>query len=344
MSRYIIFIIVSLFFFGNTFGQPDEKETAKLFQTDDKLPKQQDFSAIDNYVLGLKNRKKMSEEELVALITKQSQTKTEKARAIFIWIADNIAYDTSYKITSKEDALKQGKGVCQAYSGIFQSFCETAGLEVITISGESKQYYYKQPSDLDKGGHAWNAVKTENDRWMLVDATWGAGHVMNKVFTHQLTTYWFDPVPEIYIFSHFPKEENQQFLNKPVGRDDFLAMPPPYPNVCLWGFNPHALLAYFLKNKKASFPEMYSLEVTWKINTMPVCYELKKGKSYKFEFILPENEDVAIIFNNKDWVRFEKDGDKYTAVFTPEKKGTAVVAVKQNTGKFGGVFKYEVID
>jgi len=323
-------------------AQPSQSEAAKLFQPATRQSSLTDFSKIDNYVLGLKTKKNITEAELVNLITQQSQTKMEKARAIFIWLANNIAYDTNYKITSKDEALKQGKGVCEAYSGLFKSFGELAGLEVVTVSGDTKKIYYRQPSDLDKGGHAWNVVKMDDGRWMIVDATWGAGHVNNRVFTRKLSEHWFDPSPEIFIFTHFPKEENWQLLKKPVTRDEFLRMPPLQPELVSWGFNPEATLSYFIKTKDASFPEQFSIDLNGTINMMPVCNELKAGKSYKFEFVLPHNEAVAIVYNNKDFVFFEKDGDKFSLSYTPEKKGQALLVVKLPNGKFGGVFKYEV--
>ena len=328
--------------FHTVIGQTAANKSAMVFQN--IIQSQHDFSDVDNYVHSLKMKKKVSETEMVTLITQKSQTKTEKARAIFIWIADNIAYDTSYKISSKEEALKQGKGVCEAYSGLYKSFCELAGLEVVTISGDSKQYYYKKPSDLDRGGHAWNAVKVEGDRWMLVDATWGAGHVNNKIFTRRLATYWFDPAPEIYIFSHLPKEDQWQLLNKSISRETFLKLPPLMPNLATWGFNPKATLAYYLKERDASFPETYSVDMTWTIHQMPLCSSLKKGKSYEFVFELPQNEDVAVVSNDKDWHHFRQNGNKYVLSFVPEKKGHAIVFVKEPDGKFGGVFRYEVKD
>ena len=323
-------------------AQPSQSEAVKLFQQAEKQPSQVDFSKIDNYVLGLKTKKNITEAELVKIITQQSQTKMEKARAIFIWIANNIAYDTGYKITSKEEALRQGKGVCEAYSGLFKSLGELAGLEVTTVSGESKQYYYKQPSDLDKGGHAWNVVTADDGRRVIVDATWGAGHVRNRIFTRKLSVHWFDPSPEIFIFTHFPKEENWQLLEKPVTREKFLRMPPLQPQLVAWGFNPRATFSYFTNAKNTSFPDQLSFDVTWKINMMPVCSELKAGKSYDFVFVMPQNNEIAIVFNNKDFVFFEKDGDNFLMTYTPEKKGQASLAVKRPDGKFEVIFRYDV--
>ena len=338
----VTIFLTSFVFLASLPAQPLPDEAAKLFSLPGNQVAPPDFSKIDAYVLGLKIKKNTPAKEMVALITQQSQTGVEKARAIFIWIANNIAYDTSYKIRSMEDAMKQGKGVCEAYSGMFQSFGELAGLEVVTIAGDSKQYFYKRPSDLDKGGHAWNAVKVDDRRWIIVDATWGAGYVKDKKFTRKLSDHWFDPKPEIFIFTHFPKEEKWQLLNKPVARDEFLRLPPLSPELVTWGFNPVATFQYFINNKNASFPDQFSIDVTWKMNMMPVCDELKTGKSYVFDFVLPQNNEIAIIVNNKDLVPFERNGDRFSLTFTPSSKGTAILAVKLPTGKYGGVFKYNV--
>ena len=337
--KFFAILLASTVFMRILPAQPPPAEAVKLFQPVAATP---DFSKIDNYVLGLKTQRNISEAELVKVIMQQSQTKIEKARAIFIWIANNIAYDTNYKVRSKDDALKQGKGVCEAYSGLFKSMGELAGLEVVVVSGDTKQYFYKKPSDLDQGGHAWNMVKIDDGRWLIVDATWGAGHVNGKTFTRKLSVHWFDPKPEIYIFTHLPSEDKWQLLKKPVTRDEFLRLPPLSPELATWGFNPDATFSYFAKTKNASFPDQFSIDMTWKINMMPVCNELQVGKSYKFEFELPQNEEVAIVSNNKDWHRFQQDGAKFSVTFTPETKGQAVLVVKQPSGKFGGVFQYDV--
>jgi transglutaminase-like putative cysteine protease len=304
-------------------------------------PARHDFSEIDNYVLSLKTGRNASEKEIVELITKKSTTKLEKGRAIFVWIADNIAYDTSYKITSPEEGLRKRKGVCQAYSDLFQRFGEAAGLEVVTISGDSKQFYYKKPSDLDRGGHAWNAFKSDDGKWIFLDATWGAGYVQNRKFTKQLTDYWFNPAPAVYVFTHFPEDKQWQLLDKPIGRDDFLKIPPVSPKFINWGFDADALLSFFLSNKHSGFPDFYTINVDWKVIKMPVSAELKRGTTYEFVFEMSETEEVVIFLNN-DHFTAEKSGNRHTIKFTPDKKGTVMVTVKQKNGEYAGVLRYVV--
>ncbi len=333
-------VIIAFILISPVTGQKNNKETVPIFVSSTK--QNVDFSKIDAYVLGLKYDKKMSFPDLTAQITKNASTKMEKARAIFIWLANNIAYDTNYKVNTKEEALKQQKGVCQAYSALFQAFCDEIGLECVTIPGDSKQYYYEKPSDLDKGGHAWNVIKVEGDRWLLADATWGAGHVNGRTFIRRLSPEWFDPSPSILIFSHFPQDAQWQLLKSSISRDAFLALPPLYPNLCLWGLNAEGLFSYFLNNKKASFPGIYFPDVSCTIIDMPISKELKKGETYQFEFILPENNKIALISNSKDFTQFQQEGNKHTCSFTPNQSGKVMLGINQKGQTYNGVFEFTV--
>ena len=339
----ILSFLLGLFVSLHTFSQSPQE---RIFAPSANQPTQIDFSRIDNYVLGLRTQRNTTEAQLSALITRESQTKMEKARAIFIWIANNIAYDTNLRVRTKEEALRQGRGVCEAYSALFQSLAELAGLEVVTVTGDAKQYYYRDPSDLDSDGHAWNVVKVEDDRWVIVDATWGAGHVENRRFTKKLTLHWFDPAPELYIFTHLPQEDQSQWqlLNRPVTREEFLRMPPLSPELALWGFNPAETFAYFISSENASFPEQFTVDIAWKINTMPVSSELKTGEAYKFEFVSPNSEAVSIVSNGSEWTHFNKDGDIFSATFTPATQGDAILTIRLPNGRFGGVFRYDIVN
>ena len=73
-------------------------------------------------------------------LTKNSKTKREKARAIYDWICENIAYDTSYSIYTADECYDNKKGVCQAYSELFYRLCEPIGVECYVVSGISKDY------------------------------------------------------------------------------------------------------------------------------------------------------------------------------------------------------------
>ena len=54
-----------------------------------------------------------------------AQNELEKARVLFRWIAENIAYDVTYDHAhqSPEDVLETGTAVCAGYSGLYGSLC-----------------------------------------------------------------------------------------------------------------------------------------------------------------------------------------------------------------------------
>lgn len=342
MNKLVLFFsaVLVVFFSQNVVAQL-KNETVNLFSAYEQT--KTDFSEIDNYVRTLKIGKNVSANEMVELIIKKSTTKLEKARAIYIWITENIAYDTSLKISTMESGLKNRKGVCQAYSEIFQVFGEIAGLEVVTISGDSKQLFYKKTADLDKGGHAWNAFKSDDNKWILVETTWGAGYVNNNKFTRDPSDYWFVPSPQIFIFTHFPEEEKWQFLEKPVSRNEFLNIPPLQPKFINWGFNPNELFFHYVTDKNKGFPEFFSINVNWKIIKMPVTDELKKGTTYEFVFeIFDNNEEVVIVINENEFLKPDKSANRLIFSVTPTKKGSLTVMIKQKNGKYAGVFKYLV--
>lgn len=78
------------------------------------------------------------------------ESKYEQAKAIYKWLCDNIAYDTSHTIYSADDCFDNKRGVCQAYCELFYQLSEPIGLKVEIISGLSK----KRSGAVSDKGHA----------------------------------------------------------------------------------------------------------------------------------------------------------------------------------------------
>lgn len=195
--------------------------------------KAQNFTDIDNYVLSLKLGRNLSKEEIALTVTKNSFTKKEKARAIFIWLADNIAYDTDFKIYDVNNALKYRNSVCQGCSGLYEDMCRAVDVNVITTSGKSKWFDHKINSRL--GDHAWNLVEVDDGGYIIVDVTWGAGNVNGRTFTKQLNNYWFDADPNFFIFSHFTDDTQHQLIERPISIELFKKASRCYANIELYG-------------------------------------------------------------------------------------------------------------
>jgi hypothetical protein len=184
-----------------------------------------DFTEIDRYARETPSSKTSEIAELSAYLTAVAKNDIEKVRAIYVWIAENIRYDTKLyfddKISPRErtekqtsqKVLKYKKGVCEGYSNLFQDLAQEAGLVSEKVSGFTKN----QRGRVARLGHAWNAVRIENE-WYLIDNTWGAGYVDNENnrFKRQFEEKYFLADPEVFVLDHYPNDPLFQMLPNPI--------------------------------------------------------------------------------------------------------------------------------
>ena len=95
--------------------------------------------------------------------------------------------------------LEKGICVCAGYSNLMQYFCYRLGIKCDVLSN---------PKDMMFAvGHAWNLVVINGEDYFL-DATWGKD--------------WLYMEPEEFLKrGHFPKEAQQQLLEKPMTLDEY---------------------------------------------------------------------------------------------------------------------------
>ncbi len=117
--------------------------------------------------------------ELTRSLTAGKTTETEKARAIFEWVAENIEYDyTAYEywlmtgpLTEEQDrrlgqaasvgyAFYNRRAICAGYASLANFMLRLAGMPAAYITGRASN-----------GPHAWSAVRADG-RWIVFDATW----------------------------------------------------------------------------------------------------------------------------------------------------------------------------
>ena len=170
--------------------------------------------------------------EIAVFLTKNLENETEKARAIYVWIAYNIQYDLTYALKSQdfesnealiEDVLKRGNTICSGYSILFHEMGNYVGLKTFLINGYTKDSYGR----TSKEGHAWNGVVVDGE-YYLIDVTWSAGYVAQaeERYSHEFMDRYFMNNPEEFILDHIPYDPLWQFLNNPIShrefyRDDF---------------------------------------------------------------------------------------------------------------------------
>ena len=190
----------------------------------------QDFTAVDEHARNVPASKATSVEKLARHLTGQYSSEKEKARAIYVWMADNVKYSTAtvskrslsveqrLKRQEPERVLRSKRAVCEGYSNLYMALCEAAGLKALTVTG-----YTKLPDGkIAPVGHAWNLVRI-NNKWNIIDATWGAGGIdgQNGKYIKSLSDEFFMADPESFIQHHLPHDPLFQLLPEAVTYDYF---------------------------------------------------------------------------------------------------------------------------
>jgi hypothetical protein len=216
----------------------------------------QDYQNIDNKV-DKYPRSFSKPEKLAELINKDFKSENDKARAIYRWIALNIAYDVkafyqgqkvvTYSYSTPEEkekkekeylqgmvaeVLKKKKAVCEGYSTLFKTLCDLTKVECVVIQGFSKVFEDDIAKTPKVSDHSWNAVKIDN-KWKLIDVTWGAGSVdySKKIFVPKFTDVYFFTEPELFFLKHFPENKDWLFVNKSL--QNFVEQPLYYSDISL---------------------------------------------------------------------------------------------------------------
>lgn len=177
-----------------------------------------------------------STQQLADYFVSKFHDQTQRARAIFIWVTENVDYDlnkmfdiqngvyyNSYTVQSDDaqNTLKIKRGVCWDYACLFSDIANKAGLNSFVILGIAGNHSF-----TDYIGHAWCATEIDS-KWYLMDPTWGAGYSVTyntlknrQQFKRRINNFFFMAPPEELITTHMPYDPMWEFLNYPITRDE----------------------------------------------------------------------------------------------------------------------------
>lgn len=188
-------------------------------------------------------------EKLAERIQDDFKSDSDRARAIYTWIALNIRYDYnaflnpprvqgfSYsseaekqrKIKQLNDNLIQKafnskKAVCEGFTALYQNLAEQVGLKCEIVKGDSKTRLADIGRKNTSSNHAWNMVLI-NKKWRLIDVTWGQGYYdSNKGrMVNDFNPIYFDTDPDYFFAKHFP--DSGSFSGDRLSKEDFLNGP-----------------------------------------------------------------------------------------------------------------------
>jgi len=272
-----------------------------------------DYSSVDSVAKTVRYRGNL--DSLTLQLTAPYTQPLFKARAIFIWITDNIAYDykhynhlnfkgeveQSFSCSDDEDCaarrvawetkyldrvLRRKKAVCEGYALLFKKMCTLAGLtaEVIPGYSRSKDYQVGTPGTLD---HAWDALWLDSSYYLL-DPTWAAGGCMTDeegkllFFQKRFNNYYWLTPPAEFSRNHYPRDS-------------------------IWTLIPHYTKEKFAKNPYYLPSELANIHVRTPATGVITT---KKGDTIRFSVQYREGfQDLQInsnLFRNPDLWTSEK--------------------------------------
>jgi len=193
----------------------------------------QDYSLVDAKVKKYPKQFR-SIEYLAKRIDKDFDSKADKLRAAYFWLANNIEYDydgkddivkqtlnkesfsrhlyNTNKYKYAETALVNKKAVCAGYALIFKYLLEELDITCEYITGTAKTRARKIGVKNNIENHAWNAVKLDGE-WKLIDVTWSTGNRDNNPKHFDFSDKYYLIPPDKLILNHFPKDKKWQLLN-----------------------------------------------------------------------------------------------------------------------------------
>ncbi|WP_026688517.1 transglutaminase domain-containing protein [Alteribacter aurantiacus] len=132
----------------------------------------------------------------------------EKAKAVYDYLAENIAYDVEKfndRLFEMDDSavktLELQKGVCQDYAFLGVALLRAIDMEANYVAGMAGSGF------LTRERHAWIEVKVDGE-WIEMDPTWGAGYIDEETdeFVFNYTDDYFDPDEDFLNQTHTREE------------------------------------------------------------------------------------------------------------------------------------------
>jgi len=172
------------------------------------------YENVDLYVKKLGPLPLLNLASITDTLTQNFSDKTLKSRAIFSWIANNIALDpkavrsNDTKNIQPENVILNRKTTSLGFATLVQEMCSLSDIRCLTVDGYSRlntDQIGEMPEDLN---HSWNVIQlgTSPSNWYYVDAAKASGSLDKKfmLFTPLFSECYFFSEKNIFNLDHFP--------------------------------------------------------------------------------------------------------------------------------------------
>ena len=190
---------------------------------------QPDFTAVDAYATHLSLRYN-DIEQIADTLTAPFDTELEKARAVFIWITEHIAYDCGsenrleaepetaldplyYSQVQLSNILNTRRTRCEGFSFLFKLMCNLSGIYCTVVEGYARFSGEKVDPATVLPNHAWNAVRLDG-AWAETDVSAGAGHCAGRRFRRAFQPEYFRMSPDLLERTYIMVEDGRRSINQ----------------------------------------------------------------------------------------------------------------------------------
>ncbi len=237
--------------------------------------------------------KKIDLADLVYEITKNLKSSREKVNQIVDFIRSSISYDYKHIEKSKDTkeilAGKHRLGVCDDYANITKELLNYCSISCDKILGSAKTDLTSVLFEYSIN-HAWNTINIDN-KICLYDVCW-----MDAIGDE-----WADVDPKFFILSHFPQNNKDQILEKPISKYEFDHLPfiEQEQKSNLFNFYPKTGINYVKDSFTVIYDtiikniEVYSIDSSF----FKIAYSFEP-KIYKTKYSLKQIRNVKVTYLN----------------------------------------------
>lgn len=176
--------------------------------------KENKYVAVDAYVKKLGALDSFNVATIADTITRSFDDKEKKARAIFYWIANNIALDpkavraNDTKKTDPVIVVQTRKATSLGFAMLVQEMCSMANIRCLTVDGYTKYSAEDINNKADAPNHSWNVVQLGKspEEWFYIDAAKASGSLDSRftIFTPRFISGYFFADKKLFNLDHCP--------------------------------------------------------------------------------------------------------------------------------------------
>lgn len=165
------------------------------------------------------------------------RSEVQRLRAIFIWVAEKIAWEEDFEArVDTRRVIQTKRGCAEEYAVLVHEMCTAVGIHSEVVRG-----YLKTPGEvpettvMPRSNHWWNAVLIDNE-WRMIDCCLASMSnpkraLYSSASNTTVDSWWFLTRPSELCWTHIPEHHLQQHMCPPVSHEVLLNLPgacPPF--------------------------------------------------------------------------------------------------------------------